>query len=66
MPELYNTMANEGANLLIKCIQNLPDYLRNAKPQSDEGASYGKMVTTQIAHKLMNGNFCLYSSTKGD
>lgn len=43
MPELYNTMANEGADLLAKCIQNLPDYLRNAKPQSDENASYGKI-----------------------
>lgn len=42
MPELYAVMASAGAALLVQCLLNLPEYLRNAKPQSDENVSYGK------------------------
>lgn len=42
MSELYAVMAERGAKLLVECISNLPEYLRNAKPQSNENASYGK------------------------
>lgn len=44
MPELHTAMANEGADLLAECMQNLSEYLRNAKPQSDENASYGNWM----------------------
>lgn len=46
MPELHAVMANEGADLLAQCMQNLPEYLRNARPQNNENASYGKKDIT--------------------
>lgn len=53
MPDLYTVMAIEGAELLVQCMQNLPEHLRNAKPQSEENASYGKwMKRNQSIHAV--------------
>lgn len=41
MPELHETLANEGAHLLLNCIQDLPNSLQNSKCQGSIGASYG-------------------------
>lgn len=41
MPELHETLANEGAELLVNCIKNAPDSLQSARKQSDGNISYG-------------------------
>lgn len=41
MPELHGTLANEGAELLVNCIENAPDSLQSARKQSDGNISYG-------------------------
>lgn len=42
MPDLRNTLANVGANLLIECLKDLPKKLSNATPQPDKFITYGK------------------------
>lgn len=41
MPELHNMLSSEGAKLLLECIHDLPTKLMNAKPQSNQGVTYG-------------------------
>lgn len=43
MPELHAQMAEEGAQLLLRCIEDFPNSFQNAKPQSEENVSYGKI-----------------------
>lgn len=43
-PELHNTLANMGAEALVKCIERLPDCLNTAYPQSEENSSYGEYL----------------------
>lgn len=45
MPELHELLAREGAELLVDCVERLPDSLLNAKPQSDQNVSFGKSIT---------------------
>lgn len=44
MPDLHKTLANEGAQLLLDCIENVPDSLHNAEQQSDLNITYGKPI----------------------
>lgn len=39
MPELHDTLAKEGATLLIKKLYNFP--CNNGIPQSNNGITYG-------------------------
>lgn len=41
MPDLHDLLAGHGANLLLKCINDLPMSIQNAKPQRDNDATYG-------------------------
>lgn len=42
MPELHDTLSNEGADLLVDCLHDLDKRLKDAKPQNPEYVSYGK------------------------
>lgn len=41
MPHLHRTLSNEGAQLLLECIENLPQRLQNAHKQSEENVTFG-------------------------
>lgn len=41
MPELHSNLAEEGAQLLLDCLQNVPDCLSNAQPQKSDEVTYG-------------------------
>lgn len=41
MPELHDILADHGANLLLKCINDLPMSIERATPQRDIDATYG-------------------------
>lgn len=41
MPELHATLAKEGAQLLVSCINNMPQIFANAMQQNNEDATYG-------------------------
>lgn len=43
MPELHDTLANVGAQLLVECIKNAPASFQNAKPQDDTNVTYGML-----------------------
>lgn len=62
MPELYTVMAKEGADLLTQCMQNLPECLRQAKPQSNENVSYGEWVNVWISRVSLSIFFLCKSS----
>lgn len=53
MPELHDTLANEGAHLLLNCIQDVPNCLENSKCQDLIGISYGEFIF------IICINFCL-------
>ncbi|KAF5286329.1 hypothetical protein FQA39_LY04227 [Lamprigera yunnana] len=42
LPQLLDTLAELGANELIKVLEDLPFYLKQAKPQPQEGVTYGE------------------------
>lgn len=44
MPELYIKLADVGAKLLVSCLENLTDRIRDAKPQPLDGITYGKQT----------------------
>lgn len=44
MPELHDTLANVGAQLLVECIENAPASFQNAKQQDDTNATYGMFL----------------------
>lgn len=48
MPELHTKLADEGAKLLLKCVQDIPSYLKNARPQSDVGVTYAPKVVADL------------------
>ncbi|XP_015782153.1 methionyl-tRNA formyltransferase, mitochondrial [Tetranychus urticae] len=57
--DLYNSLAEIGATLLIQCISNLPFYLSNAKDQQKEGISYAvklKKSDGQIDWRVMTSD----------
>lgn len=41
MPELHDTLAAAGAQLLVECIENAPASFQNAKQQDDTNVTYG-------------------------
>lgn len=41
LPELTEELSDMGADMLVECIKRLPDSLANAKPQSEDGVTYG-------------------------
>lgn len=43
MPELHDTLANVGAQLLVECIENAPESFQNAKQQDDTHVTYGNV-----------------------
>lgn len=44
MPKLHDEMASLGGQLLAECVENLENVLRDARPQSNEGVTYGKQT----------------------
>lgn len=48
MPDLHETLANEGAQLLLDCIENAPDSFQNTKQQNDTGVTYGMLITIEM------------------
>lgn len=48
-PELRTRLAEHGAELLIDCIRDLTNSLQNARPQTEEGATYAPRVTSETA-----------------
>ncbi|XP_026467421.1 methionyl-tRNA formyltransferase, mitochondrial-like [Ctenocephalides felis] len=50
MPDLKNTLANEGAHLLIQCLKDLPRNLSNAKSQSNDDVTYAPKVNPSLAN----------------
>lgn len=48
MPELRDRMSRLGADVLLDTIEKLPDILDYAKPQSNDGITYGKCLVSQI------------------
>lgn len=45
MPELHETLATVGAELLVECIENAPASFQNAKQQDDTNVTYGKCAS---------------------
>lgn len=43
LPELTKQLSDIGAEMLVECISTLPQSIENAKPQSEEGVTYGKL-----------------------
>lgn len=41
MPQLHRTLSTDGAQLLLECIDNIPESLNNAERQSDTNVTYG-------------------------
>lgn len=50
MPDLHETLANEGAQLLLDCIGNAPDCFHNVKQQNDRDATYGIILNINHFH----------------
>lgn len=44
MPELHSKLASLGAELLLKAVRELPENLKNARKQPDEGVTLGKCI----------------------
>ncbi|KAG8227370.1 hypothetical protein J437_LFUL000378 [Ladona fulva] len=47
--EVTDKLAICGADLLIDCLENLPESLENAKPQSKDGITYAPKVKPSLA-----------------
>lgn len=45
LPELTEELSTIGANMLVDCLRHLPHSLGNAQPQSNEGVTYGKVIS---------------------
>lgn len=43
-PELHNILGELGATSLVSVLHQLPEFLKQAKPQQDIGVSFGKNV----------------------
>lgn len=43
MPELHDTLANVGAELLVECIEHAPAIFQNARQQDDTNVTYGML-----------------------
>lgn len=43
MPELYETLSKEGANLLVDCLHDLDSKLENAQQQMPDQITYGRL-----------------------
>lgn len=58
MPVLHKTLAEEGGQLLVDCIENAPESLENAKSQSNNAVTYG-MCSFRILKIYKNKSACL-------
>lgn len=52
MPALHAQLANDGAQLLVDCVRQIPDSLHNACEQNNALATYGIFATRK--RNLMN------------
>lgn len=43
-PVLHDKLADLGADLLINTLNRLPEVLNSAKPQGEDGATYGIII----------------------
>ncbi|CAK1545840.1 unnamed protein product [Leptosia nina] len=48
LPDLTNQLSDIGAEMLVDCIRTLPDSLKNARPQCNEGVTYAKKINKNI------------------
>ncbi|XP_063704770.1 methionyl-tRNA formyltransferase, mitochondrial [Culicoides brevitarsis] len=67
MPKIHDDLASEGAKLLIECMNNLSECLRNAKIQNEKEASYAPKIDetfTQVKWDTMTAKdvYNLYRS----
>ncbi|KAM3967349.1 methionyl-tRNA formyltransferase, mitochondrial [Aphomia sociella] len=49
LPELTEQLSEIGADMLVRCIETLPESLVNAEPQSSEGVTYAKKIDKTIS-----------------
>lgn len=67
MPELHETLSEEGAKLLLECIENVPTSFQNLKQQDDRYATYGMtsfiLIVTDEFIYLLN-NICSFLAPK--
>lgn len=54
MPELHQTLANEGAQLLLDCIHRVPDSLKSSRMQSDSNVTYGNLHIHSYIYQMFN------------
>lgn len=51
MPELHNRLATLGASVLVNVLKQLPDKLKSAKEQPENGVTFGKQ--TQLSNFII-------------
>lgn len=44
MPQLHKKLSDEGATLLLECIENAPTSLQNGIKQDETNVTYGKII----------------------
>ncbi|XP_059046129.1 methionyl-tRNA formyltransferase, mitochondrial isoform X2 [Achroia grisella] len=49
LPELTEQLSEIGADMLVQCIESLPDSLTQTKPQSSEGVTYAKKINKTLS-----------------
>lgn len=54
MPELHDTLAIAGAQLLVECIANAPASFQNAKQQDDTNVTYGMYLLANLMIRKSN------------
>lgn len=65
MPHLHETLANEGAQLLLDCIENAPESFQKATQQSDSGVTYGRILAIDTLYPFIYAKFpCDISAPK--
>ncbi|CAG9827293.1 unnamed protein product [Diabrotica balteata] len=70
MPELHQCLGELGAKSLIKTLEDLPNYIRNAVPQSKDNISYAPKITPEFLNVRWNQMtsiqvYNLYRALKG-
>lgn len=55
MPQLHSILGQLGARLLVQTLGNLPSALAAARPQTEEGASYGR--ASRSSPRMLPDNF---------
>uniref|UniRef100_A0A6P7G557 Methionyl-tRNA formyltransferase, mitochondrial n=1 Tax=Diabrotica virgifera virgifera TaxID=50390 RepID=A0A6P7G557_DIAVI len=70
MPELHQCLGELGAKSLMKTLEDLPNYIQSAVPQSNDNVSYAPKITPQFINIRWNQMtstqvYDLYRALKG-